>query len=133
VLGEPEVRQVRVLRAAGAAVHQDVGRLDVAVHEAGGVGGVQGRGNGGEKGNDPLAGQLPFPLYDRAQVTARRDPHRQVEHAVSLAGGVDGNDVRVVDGGDCAAPVRTAKATQASAYWSACGPGGFPEICSGAA
>jgi hypothetical protein len=72
------------------------------MHEAGGVRGVQGRGDGGEKGSDPVAGQRALLPDDRAQVPADDEPHRQVEHAVRLAGGVDGNDVQVVNGGDSA-------------------------------
>ena len=55
---EAEVGEVDVLLAVGVG-DQDVGRLDVAVHEAAGVGGVEGVGDAGhDPGGPARAGSL---------------------------------------------------------------------------
>ena len=81
------------------AVEQDVGRLDVAVHEPDGMRGVE-RGADLEadrrdpRGRDPaLAGQQAL------EVDPGHVAHDEVEMAALLAGRVDRDDVRMVDRG----------------------------------
>ena len=94
--GQPEVGQVHVRRAAGRGVDQDVPRLDVTVHQAGGVRGVQGRGHRGDDRRRPVRPQPALPFDDHPQVVAGHEAHRDEQHAARLARVVDGDDVRVV-------------------------------------
>ena len=93
VLGEPEVGQVGVV----ALPEQDVGRLDVAVHQAGGVRGVE---RGADLPDDPRRArrvERPLAADERAQVVAGDVAHRDVGDPVLLARVVDRDHVRVVD------------------------------------
>ena len=96
-LGEPEVGQVDVLVLALAA-DQDVGRLDVAVHEPAVVSGVECAGDRGDHTPDLIHAELAA-IDDLAQVRARHEAHREVEHAVVLAAAVDRDDVGVLQRG----------------------------------
>jgi hypothetical protein len=98
-LREAEIGQVRVVGPSRARVDEDVGGLDVPVHDARPVRRVQCRRDGRQQGHRPLRCQLPLPLDNRVQVPAGDEPHRQVKDAVLLAGRVDGDDVRVIDEG----------------------------------
>jgi hypothetical protein len=74
---------------------QDVGRLDVAMHQAALVRGVErGRNRGGDS-LDLVHVQLA-PVDDLAQVRAWYEAHRQVEDALELPATMNGNDVRVL-------------------------------------
>jgi hypothetical protein len=97
VLGEAEVSEVDVL--VRPRRDEDVGRLDVAVHEAERVrGGEAGR----DLGHDPhgVCGvERPVGADERAEVGALDEAHGQEERPFDLAGLVDRDDVRVVDRG----------------------------------
>ena len=93
LLCEPEVAEVHVV----AAREEDVGRLDIAMHQAAGVGGV-------ERGADLVDDTRRSARFEVAlrgdqgpEVRALDEPHHDEEHAVLVAGLEDGNDVLVVD------------------------------------
>ena len=94
-LGEAEVGQVDVLVLACAA-EQDVGRLDVAMHQAALVCGVECRGH---RRHDALhAVEAELAAVDHlAQVRAGHEAHRQVQDAAILAAAMDGDDVRMLE------------------------------------
>ena len=100
LLGQPEVGQVGMVRAIGALARGDehVGRLDVAVDEARGMGGIERRGDLAEQGDRRrrLERALAQPALE---VGAIDEAHGQEVAAVPLAGLVDGDDVGMVDGG----------------------------------
>src|SRR4029453_17071105 len=96
-----EVDQVDVL---GVSVQdgwgeQDVARLDVAVDQAAGVGGVEGPGPLVEDREGSAGVQGALGLKDPAQVGGMDVAHGEIQPASVLAGAVDGDDVGVVDGG----------------------------------
>jgi hypothetical protein len=94
LLGQPEVGQVDVL----ARAEQDVGGLDVAVDEPGGVGGVQ---RGADLLDDPhgaLGREAAFAPHQRSQVIPGDVAHSDVRDPVLVARVEDRDDVRVVDG-----------------------------------
>ena len=96
VPGEAEVRQVHVL-AAAARGHQDVRGLDVAVHQASRVGRVERLRHLVDDRGSP-AGLEPALLgEDLAQVDAIDEAHGDEQRAVSLAHGVDGDHVWMLD------------------------------------
>ena len=96
VLGQPEVGEVRVLLALLGDQH--VRRLDVAVDQAAAVGGVERRADLPDDADRALRRQAAARRVDeRAQVGALDEAHREVQHAVGLAGLVDRHDVGVVD------------------------------------
>ena len=64
-LGQPEVGQVHVIGPAGPRIDEHVGGLDVTVHEADGVGGVQGGGHRGDDRGHPRDGQRSEPAHQR--------------------------------------------------------------------
>jgi hypothetical protein len=92
-LDEAEVGQVRVV----GAVEQDVGRLDVAVHEPARVRGVQRRGDLGDDRGGALGRQPALGAHDRPQVGPVDVAHDDVEDPVLLAGREDRDDVRMLD------------------------------------
>ena len=80
-----------------ARAEQDVGGLDVTVHEPRRVRRVQ---RGADLSDDPrrAAGiQRPLAPDERAQVVARDVAHREVRDAVRLARVEERDDVRVVE------------------------------------
>ena len=98
VLGQAEVEQLGVV----ALGDQDVGRLDVAVDEATGVGGRQGRRDLVGELARPADGQRAAGADQRFQVRPVHELHDQVmqdrlagPRAVGLAGIERGDDVRV--------------------------------------
>ncbi len=93
---EPEVGQVRALATVDPA-DEDVAGRHVAVHEPGGVGGVERVGDAGQHRERPLRRQRPLVAQQRAQVDAVDVRHREVEQPAVLAGGHDPHDVRVLE------------------------------------
>ena len=95
-LREPEVGEVGVL-----AAEQDVGRLDVAVHEPDGVRGVQRRADLVADRRDAVGREPPVARQQPLQVDALDVAHHEVEVPALLARRVHRDHVRVVDrGGD---------------------------------
>ena len=100
LLDQPEVAQVAVAVAAGrAGGEEDVGRLDVAVDQAAGVGGVQRAGHLGHDGQGPGRLQAALPPQQGRQVHPVDIPHGDVEQPAVLAGLEDRDDARMVDAG----------------------------------
>ena len=103
VLGDPEVRQVHVIRIGlvAAPFDQQVPRLDIPVHQPLAVRGVQ-RPGGLTHQEKGVRGQDPAALFDHLPHVGPRDiPHRDVQQIVLGAHVVNGDHVRVVQrGGD---------------------------------
>ena len=95
LLGEPEVGQVDLL-VGGRSADQDVGRLDVAVHQSALVRRVEGRRHRAHHPLDPVETELA-PVDDLSQVRAWHVTHRQIEDAVVLAAAVDRDDVGMLE------------------------------------
>jgi hypothetical protein len=76
---------------------QDVGGLDVAVHEPGRVGGVERTGDLRHDPRRPLRGERAVAAHEHTGVVAADEPHRQVRHARLLTGVIDRDDVRMLD------------------------------------
>jgi hypothetical protein len=87
--GDAEVAQVRVL-AAAADLDQDVRRLDVAVHEAALMGGVERLGDLGDDVRRAPPFQAVLGGQQGAQVGALDPAHRDEQPALGLAGLVTG-------------------------------------------
>jgi hypothetical protein len=81
------------------AAEQDVGRLDVAVDQAGGVDRVEPVGDLGNQRHRPLRPQPAFAREALAEVRAGDVAHGDEGHAALLAGGVDRDHVGVLDRG----------------------------------
>ena len=95
LLGEPEVGQVDLLVRALSG-DQDVGRLDVAVHQSALVRRVEGRRHRAHDALDPVETELA-PVDDLSQVRAWHVTHRQIEDALVLAAAVDRDDVGMLE------------------------------------
>ena len=95
LLGDPEVRQVRV----AVLVDEHVGGLDVAMHEPAPVRGVERARDLGEDVERALGRQPALPAQQRSHVAAVDEAHREVQLPVVLAGLIDRDDVRMVQGG----------------------------------
>ena len=93
-LGEAEVGEEGAL-----AFDQDVVRLDVAVDDAGGVGGVERFGDLAEQGDGARRRQRPLAVDRPAQVAALDQAHRHDQLAVDLARVEDRHHRRVVEAG----------------------------------
>jgi hypothetical protein len=83
----------------GGAGEHEVARLDVAVHQADGVRGVEGVGALGEQRQGDAGIHRAGAGEGRVQIDAAHEPHREVEQPVPLVGLVHRDDVRMVDGG----------------------------------
>ena len=79
-------------------VEQDVGRLDVAVHEAAPVSGVECLRDRAENVEPALRRKRALALERTLEIAAVDQPHRQEELSLVSAGRVDRDDVRVVEG-----------------------------------
>ncbi len=97
-LAQPEVRQVDVLRPSRPLVQQDVRGLDVPVHQADSVRGVQRGRHRGDDRRDPVRWQRPLTAQQRPDVPAPHQAHGDEQHLADLAGVVHRDDVRVLDG-----------------------------------
>ena len=95
MLGEAEVGQVD----AAGLVDQDVPGLHVAVDEAAPVRCVEGVRDLREQVERALRVERAFALDQPAEVGAFDEAHREVDDAVSLAGGVDREDARMLERG----------------------------------
>ncbi len=100
MLGDPEVSQVHVIGIGLATpLDQQVPRLYVPVHQPLAVRGVESPGGlahqeQGSGGEDPAA------LFDHLPHVGPRDiPHRDIQQVILGAHVVDGDHVRVVEGG----------------------------------
>ena len=93
---EPEVGQQRAQLAA-AALEQDVGRLDVAVHEPGLVRGLQRVGDQRHDAGGDLRRQRAADPQLAAEVRPAHEPHRHVGQVVDDAGLVDRDHARVIE------------------------------------
>ncbi len=78
-------------------VDEDVRRLDVAVDEAGRVGGVEGGGDTGEQGGGAIGVEAVPGGEAGGEVAAADQPHRDEHPALGLPGLEDGDDVGVVE------------------------------------
>ena len=74
---------------------EDVARLDVAVHDAVGVGGIQRLGDLGDQVDGPVGRQRTALLDQRAEVGPVDQAHVDEQPAVDLAVVVDRDDVRL--------------------------------------
>jgi hypothetical protein len=100
LLDEAEVAQVAVaVGARRARGEEDVGRLDVAVDQPTGVGGVQRAGHLGHDSQRQGRFQAAVALQQGGQVHPVDIAHGDVEQPALLAGLVDRDDARVVDAG----------------------------------
>ena len=94
---EPEVGQVDVILGRD----QHVGGLDVAVHEAARVGGVERGGDLADDPHRPVRRQLALVVEQVGQIATLDPPHRDEQVVVGLTRLVERDDVRMVDrGGD---------------------------------
>jgi hypothetical protein len=83
---------------AGSHIDEHVGRLDVTVHQPGGMRGIQGRGHRGDDRGRAGRRQRSLVLDQRPRITARHVPHRDEQDPVRVAGFVDRDDVRIIHG-----------------------------------
>jgi hypothetical protein len=67
------------------------------VHQPGVVRGIQRRRHRGDERRRTPRPQGALPAHHHPQVISRDETHRDEQHALGLAGLVDGDDVRVVD------------------------------------
>ena len=79
------------------AGEEDVGRLDVTVHEPAGVRGVQRRADLRDDVGHAVGGQRPRRPHERPEVLPVDVAHRDVQLVAVLARVVDGQHVRVLD------------------------------------
>ena len=92
-LGDPEVRHLHVV----ARLDHDVGGLDVAVHDAALVGGVERVGHLRADRGGALDRHLPGALDHPVEAHAVDELHRDVAQALPAADVVERDDVRVLE------------------------------------
>ncbi len=95
-LAHPEVRKIHVIGLVLPRVHQDVRGLDIPVYQPRAVRGIQRRSHRRDELRGPARRQHALPGQHPSQVTARHEPHRDVQHPARLAGVVHRDDVRVI-------------------------------------
>ena len=93
---QPEIRQVHMIGPTGPRIHQHVGRLDITVHQPGGMGGIQGRGHRGDNRRRPRNGQRAHPVHQRPHVTAGHVSHRDEQDPIRIACFEHRDDVRII-------------------------------------
>jgi hypothetical protein len=91
--GEAEVAHVGVVRLAD----EDVAWLHIAVDEPSRMRRIESFGHLRDERERPLRLEGGLAAKQLTEVGARDVRHREVEHAVHLAGGEDRNDVRVIE------------------------------------
>ena len=94
-LREPEIAHVSVLLLPGS--DEDVRRLDVAVDEPETVRGIERGGDLSEQAQRPLVVDPLGRVEQRTEVIALHVLHCEVQGAVDLAGGVDRDDIGVLE------------------------------------
>jgi hypothetical protein len=77
-------------------MHQDVRRLDIAVHQPGAMRGIQRRGHRRDEPRGPARRQRPLPLQHPPQIPTDDEPHRDKQHSGGLVGLIYRDDVRVI-------------------------------------
>ena len=95
-LREPEIGEV----GGAPRVEADVRGRHVAVDDPAGVGHVEGVRDGRQQVESRRRGEGTAGPHDFGQVGPVQVAHREVELAVALARGVDGDDVRMLQGGE---------------------------------
>ena len=96
-MGDAEVGEERVLGARAAACDQDVGGLDVAVHEPGGVRVVQGVGDVGDDPHGPVGGHGSLAPQHLLRVVTLDELHGDPQPAVVETAVEDLDQGRVVE------------------------------------
>jgi hypothetical protein len=90
--GNPEVREVAV-HARFTRLDQDIRRLDVPVHDSGGVCGIQRPCDLPHDLDGTLGRELTRRCHGFGEIVTLDQPHVEIESAVDLAEVVDGDDV----------------------------------------
>ena len=93
VLGQPEVGQIDVVLGG----QEDIGGLDVAVHQTGRVGLVERRADLGHDPRRPLRVEVALAPHQAAHVVAGDVAHRDVGDPALVTRVVDRDHVRVID------------------------------------
>ena len=105
-LARPKSRQVDV----AVLVEQHVRRLDVAMHVARAMDRVERVAERARRRGRPLRAQRPVAAHERAQVVSGHVAHDEIGLPVRDARAVDGQHVRVLDGGGGARLAQEARA-----------------------
>jgi len=85
-----------MVRSSWPRVHEHVGRLDIPVHQPGGMGRIESRGHRGDDRGRSGTWQGALPADERADITAGHIPHRDEQHPVRLTGFEHRDNVRII-------------------------------------
>ena len=97
--GQPEIRQVHVVRPARPRVDQYVRRLDIAVHQPRPVRGIQRAGHRRDDRRRPPRRQRLPAAQQPPDVPPGHVPHRDEQHPARLTGLIHRQDVGVINRG----------------------------------